>query len=583
MILTPTQREAVSHDGNTQVIACPGSGKTRCIVAKLMMSLPKVVDTARRIACITYTNAAVHEIEQRIRQLGRTGDDDYFDICTIHSFCLNNILRYFHWKMPEIASGFEVLPSDSNRYKEYANKIIKQYKLGDGALEALRSLARGVDGTPIVRTPLTPLVAKNFWKMLAQDGWIDFANIVYYSYKILEGTPSIASNLACRYPLILIDEFQDTSSLQVQIMRSIASHGKTQFFLVGDPYQSIYSFAQADPKLMPAFANEIKARSDFHIRENWRSTQKIVDAAQIIYRRAPTMIAVGTNANYKCDVHYFHYDNLYNAITDEFLPLLKEHKISYGKTAIISPSWTKLYPLGRRLREYGVPVVGPGARPYRRSLAFAPLCEEICGFLDRGRPEMIPQIERQLFNTLTEITGRRIFSVFSYEGRKAVYQLIRIGKEQAEKSDSGLEWLTQVSRQISDALIDMGYLAKSYSDILSASAVEMIADMKRNRVDITNLDVQSLGLFACPEHNLKLLTIHASKGREFEAVAMVDLHNGTIPHFSSKTEQEVDEDRRKFYVGTTRAEKLLVYITDTEHPKNKPSLFLKRMPCFTVS
>src|SRR5690606_9612835 len=80
MRLTVEQCDAVQHDGNAVVVACPGSGKTRAIIARLLRSVDAIRDTSRRAACITFTNAAVHEIESRIRIYGGPGDDDFCDV-----------------------------------------------------------------------------------------------------------------------------------------------------------------------------------------------------------------------------------------------------------------------------------------------------------------------------------------------------------------------------------------------------------------------------------------------------------------------------------------------------------------------
>ena len=129
MKLTDEQRVAVYHDDHASVVACPGSGKTRSIIARLLRSVDTVRDSTRRVACITYTNVAVFEIENRIRMCGSAGDDEYCDVSTIHAFCQNNILRYFHWKLDEYRDGFTVLPSDSERYLEIVNEIGEKYGL----------------------------------------------------------------------------------------------------------------------------------------------------------------------------------------------------------------------------------------------------------------------------------------------------------------------------------------------------------------------------------------------------------------------------------------------------------------------
>jgi DNA helicase II / ATP-dependent DNA helicase PcrA len=93
--LTAEQKAAVRCNEDLMLTACPGSGKTRVIISKLSRAIDDVRDTPRAVACITYTNAAVQEIEARLRHHIQPGDDSYYDICTIHSFCLNHIFRPF--------------------------------------------------------------------------------------------------------------------------------------------------------------------------------------------------------------------------------------------------------------------------------------------------------------------------------------------------------------------------------------------------------------------------------------------------------------------------------------------------------
>jgi DNA helicase-2/ATP-dependent DNA helicase PcrA len=122
-----------------------------------------------------------------------------------------------------------------------------------------------------------------------------------------------------------------------------------------------------------------------------------------------------------------------------------------------------------------------------------------------------------------------------------------------------------------------GILASDKEHTLAASAEAMIADMVRNKVDVANLTTADLGVYANPTACLQLLTLHRSKGREFDAVAIVDLHRGRIPHRSAETDPEkMDEAKRLLYVGVTRARKLLMYSTDSSKDWNRPSPFLAK-------
>jgi DNA helicase-2/ATP-dependent DNA helicase PcrA len=102
----------------------------------------------------------------------------------------------------------------------------------------------------------------------------------------------------------------------------------------------------------------------------------------------------------------------------------------------------------------------------------------------------------------------------------------------------------------------------------------MKADMRNNHIDLENLTMDDLGIYASPDAALKLSTLHNAKGREYQAVAMMDLHEGRIPFYQAETAEEFEEAKRLFYVGVTRAKRFLLYVTDNSHPRNQPSRFL---------
>lgn len=125
-----------------------------------------------------------------------------------------------------------------------------------------------------------------------------------------------------------------------------------------------------------------------------------------------------------------------------------------------------------------------------------------------------------------------------------------------------------------EILIDADLFSKSDEGILIESAQEILDDMSKNGVDLANLSLSDLGMFANPASNMKLLTLHSAKGREFDAVAIIDLHDGQLPHRSATSFESLAAYTRLFYVGVTRARKLLMYVTDSENARNQPSRFL---------
>src|SRR5437879_6487531 len=135
MRLTNEQRGAVEEPGHVCLVSCPGSGKTRVIVAKLLHCIESVMDSTRRVACITHTNAAADEIECRLREICFGGEDIYYGVSTIHGFTLQNILRPFHHLLPEFRGGFTILTSDMEAYSEKARQLMQRYQLANFAFD----------------------------------------------------------------------------------------------------------------------------------------------------------------------------------------------------------------------------------------------------------------------------------------------------------------------------------------------------------------------------------------------------------------------------------------------------------------
>lgn len=581
MKLTTEQKNAVRCDEDVLITACPGSGKTRVIISKLVRAMDEVRDTPRMVGCITYTNTAVHEIEARLRHHAQLGDENFYDVCTIHSFCLNHIFRPFCHLITGFKQGFKVLTPDSEEFTRFVKSTCDRYDRYNPNfqyMEEFSNLRRALDGKPtgaaIEKDTITPDMAKHFWNTIRKAGFVDFANIIYYSLLLLRKRSEILDHVASKFAWILVDEFQDTSDLQVEILSLIADRKRTRFFLVGDPLQSIFGFAGARPDLADGFAGCICARADLPLSANFRSSRPIVEYAERIFARTPPMSAHGPAKDYTGEPQWRHGHSAFEVLTDYFLPALEGLEIPYGNAAVLAPTWFALFPLGRRLREYGISVVGPGARPYRRNRQFAPLAEQVCGYVMESNPDAITRIERTLFNTLLDTTGRANFDVFSYRGRVVVFRLLRKGDELHQIHMGAIDWLEAAADSFSDVLIDADYLTEAERHLFAASVEEMKLDIKRNKVDINNLTISDLGVYASPNKALKLSTLHNAKGREYDAVALIDLHEGRLPSFYAKTVDEIAEQKRLFYVGCTRAKRFLLCVTDdTGH--NGTSRFLE--------
>jgi len=576
-LLTREQREAVDWAGNLLLTACPGSGKTRTLIAKLVKEIEGVRGTPKSICCITYTNTAVQEIEQRASEQLQAGDERHIHVSTIHSFCLHSVLRPFAWLRPELGGARKVLTRDNPDFEpicEYAAAQVNLLNLQQADFEAFESLSVDAAGKIIglaSRNEAICRAASHFWSRCAQLGYIDFGQIVYGAYLLLRDYSQIAKSLCARHPWFLVDEFQDTTELQVEILKLLYATGRSRFFAVGDLLQSIYGFTGARPELVAPFGTHIGARADLSLSLNFRSSQRIVNHGERLLPRVPPMAAAGSTRDCPLEPMLVTAVTAFEAITEHFLPTLKINSIPLGESAILAKDWYSLIALARQLREFGTPIVGPGARPYKRSRLFAQLAEQLCGAIIEPSPNTTRQLERALFHTVQDASGETHLDLFGFGGRQVLVRLQREAVRLAEAGHGALGWLDAMSQVTGDILRQAGYVDRLQSGMFYASVQEMKADMARQKVDVTNLAIEHLGLFASPTRALRLSTIHAAKGREYAAVCIIGMRTGSFPYYNTT---DIAGEKRQFYVAITRAEQFLMYVAERDRWGNPPSPFL---------
>ncbi|MDX1121819.1 AAA family ATPase [Sinorhizobium medicae] len=578
--LTDEQKSAVEVQQHLLLSACPGSGKTRVILAKLLALADAVAQSPRFVGCITYTNSAVDEIESRLRKYGNNTSSEKCDVSTIHSFCLQNILRPYGWLIEEVPRGFKVLTREIADFEQIILAVEDHFGRATMArtFDDYESLRADADGEPAGDGIETGIVTRDsaflYWQIVRQRGFLDFAMILFYSLRILREYRFVGLGIAARFEWLLIDEFQDTTDVQLEIIRELHDHLSTTLFMVGDHNQSIMSFAGARPDLSREFAVEIGAELDYSLSANFRSAPEIIATAHTLIATNPQMHSEGEAKTCTAQVSYVHVGQAVEAITEHFLPMLQDERIDLGNAAILAPWWTHLLPVARALRGFDIPVFGPGARPYRRRRLLAGVAEQLGACAEAEHLLGLPGVEKALFRLIGDISGTTRFDVFSYSGRRTALSLIYRARACAAVHSGGVAWLFQVAEEISQQLHTDGWLPMPPTDLLVESAHQMVRDMRASRVDLENLAISDMGLFANPEKALKLITMHHSKGREFDAVAMISMNHGHLPHFSTRTQEQYDEARRLFYVGVTRAKRVLLVASDYSDRRNRPCPFI---------
>jgi DNA helicase II / ATP-dependent DNA helicase PcrA len=193
-----------------------------------------------------------------------------------------------------------------------------------------------------------------------------------------------------------------------------------------------------------------------------------------------------------------------------------------------------------------------------------------------GDAEAVAGIQKALLLTLWIIAEVKPWDIYRFNGRRVIFRLILAAKEILAKHEAIKEWLLLSADACERILIEEEMLTSAHRGVLTKSAAGMLSDMEKHDVDVANMAATELGMVAVPNDCLNLITMHKSKGSEFDAVAVICVHEGRVPYFAtSHIPCQVDEARRLLYVAATRAKKVLMYFTDEKNPKDKPSRFLK--------
>lgn len=586
MRLTAEQDAAVQDPGNVCLISCPGSGKTRTVVAKLIRCIEEVRNTTRRVACITHTNAAADEIFARVRDLSASEDQLYFEVSTIHSFALRHLLTPFGHLLPEFQNGMRVLSSEADEYVAKVAELVQGYALHRNAVHEFEQIQRDPDGTT-GRLDAIPSEVQRLWcQWLDTNAMTSLGDLVFHATRLM-AMPHISSAIASRFAWVLVDEFQDSSPGQTTLIRAIHRHQRTRFFCVGDPFQAIYGFAGATPDVMATFAADIQANTGYRLTGNFRSSAEICGRADRLRVDDPSMEAVGEHADWPTAPSHVRVATQFDGIFDHFLPAANALNVQPGQIAILASSWYSLIPIARALRERGIPAMGPGARPYKRQHLVSHLLEPIGAYLESPEPAIALDVQRALFFVALILSGRTSYVPWSFRTRIAVSRMLASARAARDTTNLAVDWITNAVARIADILVEAEILHVAAAQVLIASAAQMTTDiLERDGGDV--LTVGDLAIFARPTHCVQLMTVHKSKGREFEAVAVLEAHDGAFPHFSvarvvdpDEREARMAESRRVFYVASTRAKRLLMFLTDTglrfgRYP-NLPSPFLREM------
>ncbi len=562
--LNKEQEDAILNSESILLIACPGSGKTRTLTYKIAYELSRLESSKEFVIAITYTNNAADEIKHRIELLGVNTEQLW--IGTIHSFCLEWILKPYHLYSDKLKNGFRVI--NSYESEEILTELCKPYKNPKITYWDCGLLAK-TDNIYLTcldssKHKFLQSILTKYFQILEQKNQIDFEQTLFYSYKLLEGNPIISKILCKLFPFILIDEYQDTKEIQYNIIASIlkANKGDSKTLIVGDPNQSIYDSLGGYP--MPKEELEKLIGFNLHqnsLSKNYRSSEKIIEYFEYFKTFDNEIISESPNKDYPSKITFnstILVENLIDEISKLILFNINEEKISPNEICIAAPQWVHLASITRQLiiKMPDYSFDGPGMAPFSRDIEnfWYKLSRVV---LTEPSPYMYTRRlrwSRELLNDLG-LAGVDISELSSK-------RLLKICNSIKIDETDGLTHLEIFFNEVSDILSininNYPTLIEHYNSFFNSSRKRIDRLVKEGNEFIG--DIENFRKVFKQREGITVSTVHGVKGEEYDTMIGFAILDDYIPHFSDTNGDQ--NSRKMLYVLASRARKNLHIISE---------------------
>ena len=625
--LNDKQKEAVlATDGPCLVIAGAGSGKTKVLTHKIAYDIESGIKPWNILA-ITFTNKAANEMKERIEKLIGDAAKDLW-MGTFHSICVRILRRY----IDRIGYKTDFVIFDTSDQKTLIKECLKTLKVDDkiftdrgvlseisnGKNEMLEPKAYGVKYAGDFRKKTIGEIYELYQRRLRENNAIDFDDIINFTIKILSENPDVLDYYTEKFKYILVDEYQDTNKAQFTLVSLLASkYGNVT--AVGDNDQGIYSFRGADISNILNFERDFPGTRIIKLEQNYRCTGNILKAANAVIKH---------NEN--------KYDKkLWTENEEGHLPCIYCGEDEYDEGRYIveqinhlkteeyykNSDFTILYRMNAQSRAIedilmreGIPykVIG-GLKFYERKeikdiIAYLRLIHNSADNLSLKRIINEPKrgIGKTSIEQIQEISDKTGNSMYEIIRNAQEYGLTRVFSnsrdfiEQIEYLKSKKDEL-KISDLIKETLNKTGY-TKALENENSVEAETRIENLEEFLTVATEFEEESadntlaeflenitlssdIDGMEDQDNSITLMTLHSAKGLEFPVVFLVGMEEGIFPGYKTIGEpQALEEERRLFYVGITRAKQYL-YLTCAKHRTifgstsyNQVSRFVKEIP-----
>lgn len=603
--LNPQQRQAVTaRPGPVLVLAGPGSGKTRVLTQRIAYLIAYEGVRPWQMLAVTFTNKAAREMESRVRTMVGDLATEGLWLGTFHAICAR-ILRREAEHLP-FDSNYVILDTDDQ--ERVVKNAIRDLNLDEKsyrppAVHAAISRAKNdlffPDDYPITsyRDEVIKRIYKRYQELLKQSNAVDFDDLLLWTAHLLSEFPAVREKYASRFHHVLVDEFQDTNFAQYTLLKHLASvHGN--IFCVGDPDQSIYRWRGADYRNVQRFERDFPNAQVILLEQNYRSRQNILDAAMAVIDRNPHRRRKRLFTTRGPGEKIFYYeaaDDYAEAafVVDTIASLIASGKVEPGECAVMYRTNAQSRLLEEAFLQARLPyrLVGSqrfyGRREVKDMIAYLRLVhnpadeialDRIINVPPRGIGEKTILALHAAARGANLSPGAALMDLARGDASPLWPQLT--GRAALPLADFGallVNWRLAAGRLTVPELFDRIISDINYREYLDdgteegAERWENVQELRRLTLEYANRSLedflQDVALISdqdtLPEgkNAPTLLTLHAAKGLEFGAVFIVGLDDGILPHSRSFDDPEaMEEERRLFYVGITRAKDRLYLV-----------------------
>lgn len=605
MLENKAQEEAI-HTVNKQVlvIACPGSGKTTTLLRRIHYMVTEAGISAAQILMITFTKAAADEMNKRY--VSMYGDNPGVTFATIHSLCFSIVKKYGKQNV-SVLSDIEIY-----NYFNYRVKYLDQVNDKDDFVTDVILDISIMKNNMISLSDYEPACTDNkelfsslytgYEEYKEKESKVDFDDMLVMAKDILDNEPEVLLYLKNRYSYIQVDEYQDTNYIQRDIIYKLAGK-EGNLAVVGDDDQSIYMFRGARPEIMLNFSKDYPECKVIHMSTNYRSLKEIIKTADHVVKHNSQRFAkdfYGARQE-KGKVFFRNYLNNTSQLGGVLHKVreLLDQGVKPEQIAILYRTNKESMPFAEYFMREKIPFQ---CNERLKSKYHHWIFQDIQAYqkLSRGKKDKI-SFHRILNHPNRYFYGKAFHSVDPnlsslkqaiWEQKGSVHWQLQKGLENAETLFQHFKILNTFSKP--EVFMNYLYKATGYNDYLKEYAKLRKLDVKELTVVWNNLldEAKLYGSWDAwgryivaynrqlqqankSKDGITLSTMHRAKGLEWDYVFIINCVDGTIPHSNAMTPEEIEEERRLFYVAMTRAKDFLYLSAYKEDGKDISSPFIE--------